>query len=215
MVIVVFDMDGTLIEGDSWRATNSYFGVENRHIFSYLRGEITYEKYLKLTCKEWARKNGGRVYYKDLEEAVRNLTARDGLKELMDLLEKRGWRKGIISAGIDSLSSRFCREFDFDFCFANGFEYEIENGKRRLNGKGIPRVELKRKGEVLEGVLNVFENDLCIVLGNTKYDIPMFKRAKLSIAINPKDEETEKSADFVINGKDFYPVIELLDSLKV
>ena len=215
MVIVAFDMDGTLMEKDSWKATNDYFAVDNTHIFSHLSGEITYEKYLELTCKEWARKNGGRVYYEELEEAVRDLTVRNGLKELIDLLEKKGWKKGIISAGIDTIASRFCREFNLDFCLANGFEYEMENGKRKLNGTGIPRVELKKKGEALERVLNCFNDDVCIAVGNTKYDVPMFKRAKFSIAIDPKDEETIKNADFVITCGDFYPLIELLDSLKI
>ena len=215
MVVVAFDMDGTLIRKDSWRITNDYFAVDNTHIFSHLKGEITYEKYLELTYKDWARKNGGKVYYEELEEAVMHLNARDGLKELIGLLEKKGWIKGILSAGIDTLSSRFCKEFNLDFSLANGFGYEMENGKRKLNGTGIPRVEVGRKGEALEKVLHRFNDDVCIAVGDTKYDVPMFKRAKFSIAIDPKDEETVKNADFVITGGDFYPVIELLDSLKI
>ncbi|MDY6985658.1 MAG: HAD-IB family phosphatase [Candidatus Thermoplasmatota archaeon] len=209
-MFLVFDMDGTLTEGDSWAATNSYFGTENVHIVDYLKGKITYERYLELVCAQWM--DGRTIYYEELEQAVEGIEAREGLKELLSFAKKNGWKTGILSAGIDTLANRFLREYNFDFALANGFEYVIvseKNGyRRKLTGKGVPGVPLLEKGKIIG---HIAKGEKVISLGDTKYDVPMFERSLVSIAMDPKDEACASNATVVINDKSFYPVIDYLE----
>jgi len=205
-MILVFDMDGTLTDGDSWAATHSYFGTKNAYIYDYLAGKISYERYLELVCSQWMEKSAP-IYYEDLERAVEGIEAREGLKELIAFAKKNGWKTGIISAGIDSLSDRFFREYGLDFALANGFEYVITDAGRKLTGKGVVRVPLIEKGRVLE---EIAKGEEVISVGDTKFDVPMFKRSVLSIAINP-DYECASNGTHVINDDTFYPVIDYLE----
>jgi HAD superfamily phosphoserine phosphatase-like hydrolase len=211
-MFLVFDMDGTLTDGDSWAATHSYFGTKNTYIHDYLTGKISYERYLELVCFGWMKNNGNALYYEDLERAVERIEAREGLKELLSFAKKNGWKAGILSAGIDTLANRFLRDYNFDFALANGFEcvtVSEENGNRRkLTGKGVPRVPLLEKGRILE---RIAKGEKVISLGDTKYDVPMFERSLISIAIEPEDEVCASNATVVINDKGFYPVIDYLD----
>ena len=211
MVYLIFDMDGTIIEGDSWHSTNQHFGVENIHIYDYLNGRIDYERYLELVVEQWTVQDGGKVYYEKLEEAVKDIRPRDGFRELVEYAGNKGWKKGIISAGIDSLSSKISQEFKLDFALANGFEWNWSNKKRMLTGRGIPRVELRSKGAVLEKVTN---GEPCIVIGDTKYDLPMFEKAAIAIAVNPRDKETLEGAGLVVLTRDLYPIIDYLEKIE-
>jgi HAD superfamily phosphoserine phosphatase-like hydrolase len=206
-MFIIFDMDGTLTRGDSWVATNEYFGTDNEYIDSYLKGRISYQRYLDLTCEQWIERRGGKVYYEELDEAVRHIAALGELRELLRFARERGWKTGILSAGIDSLSNIFLKEYDFDFAMANGFEYVQNGGKRELTGKGIPRVDLLEKGRIIE---EVTKGEPFIALGDTRFDVPMFKRALASIAINPKDRICMENATRVVRADDFGPVIEYL-----
>jgi HAD superfamily phosphoserine phosphatase-like hydrolase len=201
-------MDGTLTDGDSWAYTNAHFGTKNTYIYDYLRGRISYERYLELVCSQWISSNGGVVYYEDLEEAVKGIEARPGLAELLAFARKNEWKTGIISAGIDTLSGRLSRVHHFDFALANGFEFFERGEKRELTGRGVSRVPLLEKGRILEGIAG---KEPVISVGDTRYDVPMFRRSLASVAMNPKDSACASNATMVIRDGTFYPLIERLE----
>lgn len=209
-MLLVFDMDGTLTDGDSWAFTNAHFGTKNVYINDYLHGRIPYDRYLELVCSQWMSSKGSTVYYEDLEEAVKGIVARPGLDELLSFARRNGWKTGIISAGIDSLSDKFLRDYDFDFALANGFEFVDGGGKRELTGKGVPRVPLLEKGRLVEEVAG---KEPVISVGDTMYDVPMFRRSIMSVAMAPKDSACASNATMVINDETFYPLMERFEGL--
>jgi phosphoserine phosphatase len=49
----------------------------------------------------------------------------------------------------------------------------------------------------------------CVVIGNDEMDIPMFIRAKYSIAVNPS-EDLKKYAKIILNLKDMREILSYL-----
>ncbi len=47
----------------------------------------------------------------------------------------------------------------------------------------------------------------CAVVGDSSYDIPMFKKAGLSIAFNSDENRVRKAADIVVNKKDLREIL--------
>jgi phosphoserine phosphatase len=50
----------------------------------------------------------------------------------------------------------------------------------------------------------------CAVVGDSSYDIPMFKKVGLSIAFNSDEKNVQKSADIVIENKDLQEILPFL-----
>jgi phosphoserine phosphatase len=196
--MVVFDMDGVLVSAkSSWDFIHSYFHVNNDENFRrYKRGEIDYKEFMRSDILLW-----GDTSRSEIESILNKIELHKGAKETISKLRLAGYKTAIISGGISLLADRVMRELGIDHSFSNALLFD-ENEK--LTGEGVQVVTLFNKGIILKQVAaeeGISPNE-CVAVGDSKYDVYMFKIAGYSIAFNPKDEEVKEEADVIINSED-------------
>jgi HAD superfamily PSPase-like hydrolase len=203
-MLAVFDMDGVFIEErSSWKVIHKKYGIKNDDIVeAYKRGEIGDEEFLNRDIERW-RERG--IKKEDIEKIFNSIELTPGCRECVEYFNKFG-EVAIISGGIDILAKRIAN-FGVKYVFVNGIIY-----KNELPWKAILNVPLMEKGKILEKLIEKLglEKEDVIVVGDTKYDVDMFKRAGLKIAFNPTDE-IKNFADFVIEKRDLNELIKIFE----
>lgn len=208
--LVVFDMDGVLTDIESsWVYVHRHFGVNNDHsLFAYLRGEIDDLEFIRRDIALWRRLDPG-VTDRDIARILSDTPLMPGAERTVRILRAQGTRTAIVSAGIDLLAQRIASELGIDMFMANGF---VTDASGRLSGEGVLRVRLTDKGDgVTEAAerLRIRKEDV-VSVGNSKYDISMFRSSGKGIAFCPSDDEVRKAADAVVEEKDLSRILEKL-----
>ena len=208
--LVVFDMDGVLADIESsWAYVHEHFGVNNEHsLKAYLDGEIDDMEFIRRDIDLWRKKNPT-LSIEEIRRNLSNVPVMNGADKTVGELRRRGIRTAIVSAGIDVLAQRLAIELRMDMFFANGF---VADCAGRLTGEGILNVSLAEKGEMVDmiaGLLDVSREDV-VSVGNSRYDIPMFRSSGLGIAFRPADDEVREHADVVIEENDLSRILDRL-----
>jgi len=195
-MLIVFDMDGTLVEGNSWSKVNKYFGVEEKaleYMDMYLRGEIRYCEFMDAVIKLWGRN----VHISTIESIFENFKLVNGAFEVVSKLRRIGHELAIITVGLDILAGKVAEKLGIKHVIANGLE--VDN-KGFLTGKGICRVELLRKDIALNKLCRKLGYALneCVAIGDSKFDKSIIEVAGLGIAFRA-DPELINVADVSID----------------
>lgn len=201
--LVVFDLDGVLVDIDSsWQTLHRAFGVDNEVNFQrHLRGEIDYRAFMRSDIRLWGRPLAARV-----RGILEQVSLMPGAREVVAALRGRGVGTAIISSGVWLLAARVRDVLRIDHVLANRL---LVDGAGRLVGEGEAVVTLRNKGVVFEelcGAVGVRPGD-CAVVGDSRFDVPLFERAGLSIAFNAADPVVVAAADVVVGGKDLRGIL--------
>ncbi|MBC7081176.1 MAG: HAD-IB family phosphatase [Thermoplasmatales archaeon] len=203
-MLIVFDMDGVFIEErSSWKVIHKKYGIKNDDIVeAYKKGEIDDEEFLNRDIERWREKG---IRKENIEKIFNSIDLTSGCRECIEYLNEIG-EIAIISGGIDTLAKRIAN-FGIKYVFANGIIY-----RENLPWKAILNVPLMEKGKVLEKLIEKLgvEKENVIVIGDTKYDIDMFRRAGVKIAFNPTDE-IKNFANFVVEKRDLNELIKIFE----
>ncbi len=204
--MVVFDMDGVLVDiRSSWSYVHSAFGVrKNDNVNRYLSGEIDFRELMRRDIQLW-----GRVHISAVERILDKPRIVRGAKQAVAELKRAGCYTVIISGGISALADRLQKTLGIDRSLANRLAVD-ENGM--LTGEGEEVVPLLEKVVAFRRVASERRTRLedCAVVGDSRYDIPLFLEAGLSIAFNPSDEQVKQKADVVIESKDLRKVVQYI-----
>ena len=122
------------------------------------------------------------------------------------ILKKNNIKTAIISAGLNILADRVANDLCIDYVFSNGIK---KDEKGRITGEGILKVKLMYKDRNIEQLSKQTKIPLknIATVGNSCFDIPMFKKTGLSIAFNPSDECVKKAADIIIESKNLIKIL--------
>ncbi|MHA1970022.1 MAG: HAD-IB family phosphatase, partial [Candidatus Hodarchaeales archaeon] len=133
----------------------------------------------------------------------------NGAKVTARELKKRGYQLAILSAGISLLAERVQKELEIDYVFANKL---CIDKKGFLTGEGEAMVDLLSKEVSLTKLIEYtgVNANKCVALGDSEFDIPMFKHVGLSIAFNSSDDSTKQAADKLIEIKDLRAILPFL-----
>ena len=204
--IVVFDMDGVLVDVESsWQYVHRALNVSNQeNLAKYLRREIDYQEFMRRDIGLW-----GNMHINTIKNILAKIPLMKGTKSTILELKEAGYKTAIISAGISILASRLQKATGIDYVFANRLVIS-ENGM--LTGQGEEVVDLLNKAEVLKRLVlrERTTTRCCSIVGDSIYDIPLFKEAGFSVAFNADDERVKKAAHIVIEGKDLRKILPYL-----
>lgn len=207
--LVAFDMDGTLILGDScWGVIHRHFdtqGAANRNLKAYEIGEIDYPEFMRRDIALWRPV----PTIEEIRDILSSYAFAPNVSEVVGEVHRRGYQTAIVTGGLDILADEVARELGIPHVTANGLEVD-ERGY--LTGEGIFRVEPSKKDENLIQLakrLGVSPEE-CVAIGDSKYDAKFLKLAGLGVAVGG-DPELARVADVVIRDFERFP--QLLDYL--
>jgi len=205
--LVVFDMDGVLVDiNSSWYYVHRKFGVDSSINFNqYINKEIDYTEFMRRDIRLW-----GKCHITDIQNILNSIPLMKGSKETAQELKNKGYKLAIISAGIFSLAERVNNELNFDYVFANQL---CTDENEFLTGEGIAMVNLMSKDATFKKLIKIANvtADQCVSIGDSQFDIPIFKLVGLSIAFNTSDKITMQAADKSVEAKDLRAILPLLD----
>ena len=208
MKLVAFDLDGVLVDIDSsWETVHKAFSTDNEENFQkHLRGEIDFKEFMQSDIRLW-----GRTSIKQIANILDKAPIMAAAPEVIDELKKEGFKTAIISSGISLLAERVKKTLNIDYAYSNKL---LVDGDGWLTGEGEEIVSLANKDIVLKRLSEETGIGLreCAVVGDSRFDIPLFREAGLSIAFNAQDEAVKRAADLVIDGKDLRKVLPWLKS---
>lgn len=202
--LVVFDLDGTLIEENSWYKLNIALGVspeEDEKMFkAYSSGELKYKDWLLKLVELY--KKGGKANKYNIEKALslENLTFKIGARETIKSLQTKGYKVAIITGSFSLLVEKIREELEADYALANTeiiFDEEenladvISKGEERY-GKVVLLIKLLEELQ--------FSLSDCVVVGDGGNDIELMQAAKKGITFTTASEAIKKNADEVIDS---------------
>ena len=208
--LVVFDMDGTLVEVESsWAAVHDHFGERNvEGLRRFTAGEIDDQEFLQSDVALWHKRHPD-LTRSDLEAILSGVPLMPGAPELLRTLHDAGMRTAIVSGGIDLLADRIGRELGMERVLANGFRFDAHG---HIVGPGIIRVPIHGKEQVLaklQAELGISVEETASV-GNSEIDVGLFRRSRIGIAFRPEDELVREGATGVVEGNDLTKVAPFL-----
>jgi len=206
---IIFDLDGTLVRyrnvefESSWGAIAAAAGKQEESeqiLREFLPRRDAYE--------EWVERDAALLAGIPVEEIAAKIFPppyATGAREAMAALRGR-YTLGILSSGVDLVADRARQELGLDFSVAN--RLLIEDGY--FTGESETVVDLWKKADVMKVIAAKHALDLseiCFV-GDHMNDVPVMHIVGLSIAMNPKDEELERIADYVV--PDFTTIAQIM-----
>ena len=199
-------MDGVLVDIDSsWQFVHKKLNVDNSdNLKQFLNHQISYREFMKKDVELWGKTN-----IDTIKNILDEVPLMKNAKSTLAQLKKAGYKTAIISSGISMLAECVQRGLEIDFVFANRIVAD-RNGV--LTGKGVEVVNPLNKRAVLrEFALNQHTNlQCCAVVGDTTFDVPMFREAGFSIAFNTNDKRVRNAADVAVEGKDLKNILPYL-----
>ena len=208
--LVVFDMDGVLADAESsWVYVHRHFGVDNEHsLRAYLKGEIDDLEFIRRDITLWKDKDPA-ISEDKIRAVLAGVKLMPGAARTIKELKESNVRTAIVSAGIDLLSQRIANDLGIDLHLANGLETDARG---RLSGEGVLRVKLMDKGDAVVEAMSKLDAKPAetVAVGNSRYDISMFRKAGKGIAFRPMDDVVRQSADFVVDEKRLTAILEFV-----
>lgn len=198
--IVWFDCDGVLTTcKSSWTYLHEYFGGKDNPFFAqlYKRGYISYLDWMKIDIALMINSYGKPITRQDVVRALSKIATRKEAVEITGMLKRKGFIVGVISSGVDLLIKRVCKEINSDICLYNELTFVDDV----LIPGGKPIVPLKEKPRIIEEYSLKYGVDMARVayIGDSEWDIDVFKQVGLAIAIEPCGEAC-KYADYTVKS---------------
>ncbi len=204
--LIVFDVDGTLIDAEMIDELAKAAGVGGKvsEITSKaMNGEIEFKQALK----ERVRLLKG-LDANILESIVENLDVTPGAEELITSLKALGYKVALISGGFIQFVERIKEKLGIDYVYANTLVIEDE----KLTGELVePIIDAKRKAELMREIAEK-ENLLMeqvVAVGDGANDRFMLQNSGLGIALYPK-EVLQKVASGVITKENLAGILYCL-----
>ncbi|RZN64134.1 MAG: phosphoserine phosphatase SerB [Candidatus Methanoliparum thermophilum] len=206
MRMIVFDLDGTLIDGE---IINEFAKMVNKGkdvadiTKEAMDGDTNYEIALK---KRVGMLKG--LKEEDLIKAIKNIPLMPGVKEVIQEAKKADYKVAIITGSFKIAADYFGRLLGADYIISN--DLIMKNGV--VTGKLRQPIVGEFKDRILEDLCKKegISPEECIVVGDGANDIELFKIAGLSIAFNAVPS-LNKVADIIIRDKNLTKIIPFLE----
>lgn len=199
--LVMFDMDGTLIDGRSIFVFSEKKGFKDKLLRSLQSDKEPYEKTIEI-----AQFLHGTSSI-ELLEIFRKIPLHNNVEKVAQKLREKNVKTAVATDSYQFIADDLKKRLHFDYAFANNLiiEQGIVTGKININNSNLKRCETGViysicKGLVLDQLytmLNITPAEV-IAVGDGVVDIGMIKKAGLGIAYNAS-EQVQKNADIITN----------------
>ena len=199
--LVMFDMDGTLIDGRSIFVFSEKKGFKNKLLRSLQSNKEPYEKSIEISQFLQGMSST------ELLEIFRTIPLQKNVEKIAQNLKEKNVKTAVVTDSYQFVADDLKNRLGFDYAFANNLiiEQNIVTGKIVLNNSSLKRCDTGIiysicKGLVLDQLcvmLNI-NSDEILAVGDGVVDIGMIKKAGLGIAYNAS-EDVQKNADIITN----------------
>ena len=199
--LVMFDMDGTLIDGRSIFVFSEKKGFTDKLLGSLKSDKQPYEKSIEIAQFLHGTSST------ELLEIFRKIPLHNNVEKVAQKLKEKNIKTAVVTDSYQFIADDLKKRLDFDYAFANNLiiERDIVTGKLIVNNSSLKRCDTGIiysicKGLVLDQLckmLNINPDEV-IAIGDGVVDIGMIKKAGLGIAYNAS-EDVSKNADISTN----------------
>ncbi|MFP3984577.1 MAG: HAD family hydrolase [Candidatus Bathyarchaeia archaeon] len=211
--LVVFDIDGTILQTYSWQYIHEKLDTWSQaqeYYHQFFQNRITYEKWAKLDAALWKGQPLTRI-----QQIINQMPYTPGAKETLTALKQKNIKTYLLSAGLTQVAQKIQKETNADGYTANTLIVK----DNVLTGKVQVNVSFTNKDKHLASILQQFQltPQQTAAVGDDPTLIPLFKKVHLAIAFNPTDKNVEKHAHITIksnNLRNVLPYILKLDGSK-
>ena len=200
--LVCFDVDGTLVDGNSWWMLTKALGYPSEKIDSIFNlakeGKISFREGERLFAKMFQEnENATKQFIKIFFESI---DVKPEAKDLIAYLKPKGYIIYLISGGIDMYVESIARKIKADGFYANS-SLEFDK-KGMLQGIHYRENQKEVKAEQLQELIRKIGIDISqvVFIGDSENDIDAFKVTKHGIAVSTSDEELKKVAWKSVNS---------------
>ena len=201
--LVIFDIDGTILQTYSWQFLHQRLNTwetaqgYNQQFFNH---QITYQQWARLDAGLWKNQPITTV-----RQIIDRMPYTKGAKATLSALQQAGIKTYLLSAGLTQVAQRIQQEAGADGYRANTLI--VEDGA--LTGEVEVNVAFRSKDKQLPFILQEFDltREECAAVGDDPTLVPLFRQVGLAIAFNPADKTVEKHADIVVRSKDLRDVL--------
>ncbi|MEM3322532.1 MAG: HAD-IB family phosphatase [Conexivisphaerales archaeon] len=205
-----FDMDGTLINENTWELIYRELGVKGSGwLDAYLMGKISYVELMKMDVKSWISTRG-KVSLQELREMTRFITVRDDARALVNKIASRKIVPVMVTAGLDIFAKKVAEELKIGVVFSNSLDVDKNNC---LTGYGDAPVEPLKKDKVIlrymrKNGINPHES---FSVGDTEYDASMFKVTRTGFLLT-NGHEININMSNVIKVKNLMQIADIVSN---
>ena len=195
--LVMFDMDGTLLDGKSIFVFAEKKGFLDKLINEFKSQKEPYKKSLKIASFLKG------VDYRELIDVVRTIPFQKNVKKIVKLIQEKNIKIALSTDSYQFIANDLKNRLKLDYAFANNLiiEKNIIAGKIIINNFKMERCIDNKiysicKGKILEKLcieLKIKPSEV-IAVGDGTIDIGMLRKAGLGIAYKAS-ENVQKNAD--------------------
>jgi phosphoserine phosphatase len=203
-ILIIFDMDGTLIDGEAIDELAKAAQVEDLVVAltrRAMRGEMDFEEALRERVKLLKG-----LAVTEVDRVALNIPLMKGAKEIIRELKKE-YKIAMVSGGFTIVARRVAQELGIDCFVAN----DLITKDGVLTGGVVGPLVHNSKKRALEMIAERegIRLEDCIVIGDGANDISMFEAAGFSIAFNASPILYDV-ADVIITKKDLSLILPVL-----
>ncbi len=182
--LIIFDMDSTLVNGESIVEVAKLAGKEKEMAKATelaMSTDIDFQKSLIQRAKLLQG-----IPEEMLKQIANNLELTYGAEELISELKAMGWKIGVVSSGFSYFTDAVKEKLGLDYSFGNTLE--IRDGKVTGNVIGTI-IDSEGKWEIVKELaqqLNILPEEV-VTIGDGSNDISMIKNSGLGIGFNSKE----------------------------
>lgn len=183
--LIFFDLDGTLIEGNSWYEFNLYFGMspaEDKILMDWYNREIiTYSEWDSIIVKILTEKN--QCTSEKVKEFIKTIIPRPETREVINACKEKGYTTIILSGTMKQIAEGFNEHVGADFVYTTSeIIFDAEGNFETIKNE---KKEGLSKRMIFERVCNEYgvNAEETIHVGDSRNDIEIFEKTEKGILI--------------------------------
>lgn len=178
--LVVFDLDGTLVEAESsWATLNRNFGSECPETMQCFRsGEIDYAEFMRRDIARWPIP----LHISRVRETLGAWSLRPGAEAVVSALRERGLELAILTAGVSVLAEEVASHLGIRELLANEL---VTDERGILTGEARMHVDPLRKELALARICRALGTTprACVTVGDSELDRSFLHAGGLGILV--------------------------------